>query len=107
MPDSPGRRDLEYTTQILEAVIEASPLAMIALEPTGAVRLWSRGAERLFGWSEAEVLGKPLRTVPPEREEEFRELFASQLAGKAQQGAVTTRVRKDGVGMDVEVWTSP
>ena len=54
--------------EVLQAVMDTSPLAVIALDHAAFVRLWSRGAERMFGWSEKEVLGKPLPTVPPELE---------------------------------------
>ena len=48
--------------QLWQAVIEASPTAMIALDRDGNVRLWNPAAERLFGWTREEVMG---RRFPP------------------------------------------
>src|SRR5947209_10655090 len=45
--------------------VEASPLAIIALDGEGRVKMWNRGAERIFGWTEDEVIGRPLPTIPP------------------------------------------
>lgn len=44
----------------LEALFDAAPLAVVALDARGDVELWSPGAERLFGWNPDEVLGRPL-----------------------------------------------
>ena len=49
-----------------DALIDASPLATVTLDLEGRVRSWNPAAERLFGWSGAEVLGRKLPIVPPE-----------------------------------------
>ena len=41
-------------------LVDLCPLAMLALDREGMVRLWSPGAERMFGWTEDETLGCPL-----------------------------------------------
>src|SRR5215467_1236126 len=92
--------------KVLQAVMDTAPLAVIALDPAANVRLWSRGAERMFGWSQEEVLGKPLPTVPPEFEPEFRRLLASQFTGDSFQEVETVRMRKDGSRFPVELWTT-
>ena len=48
---------LRQTTQTLQTLIQASPLAIIALDLDFNIRLWNPGAERMFGWKESEVLG--------------------------------------------------
>ena len=93
--------------EALQAVMDTSPLAVIALDQMAIVRLWSRGAERMFGWSENEVLGKPLPTVPPELEIEFRKLLSSQFKGESFQDVEAVRMRKDGARFSVELWTAP
>ena len=87
--------------------MDTSPLAVIALDQAAIVRLWSRGAEGMFGWSQSEVLGKPLPTVPPELEIEFRQLLTSQFGGESLQDVKTIRMRKDGSRFPVELWTAP
>ena len=46
--------------EVLRALLEAAPLGIIALDTRGCVKLWSRGAEHTLGWTEAEVLNRPL-----------------------------------------------
>ena len=95
------------TLQRLHAVVESSPLAIIALDGEGCIRMWNQSAERIFGWSEAEVLGHHNPTIPADREEEFRTLVKARMRGEAQAGFETVRVRKDGTLVDVSVWASP
>lgn len=45
--------------KMLEAIIEASPLAIIALDHQINLTIWNPAAERMFGWRKEEVLGKP------------------------------------------------
>ena len=63
---------LRETTQTLQALIQASPLPIIARDRDAKVKMWNPAAERIFGWSEEEVLGHPYPIVPEEKQEEFR-----------------------------------
>ena len=107
MQEHKGPETLAGAMEVLQAVMDTSPLAVIALDPGALVRLWSRSAERMFGWSESEVLGKPLPTVPREFENEFRRLLCLQFAGESFQDLETVRMRKDGSQFPVELWTAP
>ena len=69
--------------------------------------MWNRSAERIFGWTEAEVIGRPNPTIPADRAEEFRGLVQTRMKGEAQAGFETVRMRKDGTLVDVSIWTSP
>jgi PAS domain S-box-containing protein len=95
------------TVQRLHAVVESSPLAIIALDGEGRIRMWNQSAERIFGWSEAEVLGRSNPTIPADREEEFRTLVKARMKGEVQAGFETVRLRKNGTLVDVSVWASP
>jgi two-component system CheB/CheR fusion protein len=98
---------LQELNQTLQALIRACPLAIMVLEPAdGSVRLWNPAAERIFGWAEAEVLGRPLPAVPEERQERFHENLARSLAGEAYQGFETYGFRKDGSRVELSLWTS-
>ena len=59
-----AEEDLQSTKAELERIIESSPAAIIVLDFDGRVHRWSPAAERIFGWTEKEVIGKPSPTVP-------------------------------------------
>ncbi len=97
---------LRETTQTLRAVVEASPLGIYVFDVAGKVRLWNPAAERIFGWTAAEVLGRTLPTIPEEGEERFRELQARVLRGEELAGLEVRRRRKDGSPIDVSLSTA-
>jgi PAS domain S-box-containing protein len=110
MSDNPSEtthQTLWETLQRLQAIVEASPIALIALDGNGCVRMWNRSAEQMFGWTEAEVVGRPNPTIPAKLAQEFRSLVLSRMEGKSQTSFETTRLRKDGSLIDVSVWTAP
>jgi len=95
------------TVQRLHAIVESSPLAIIALDGEGRVQMWNRSAEHMFGWKEEEVIGQPLPTIPPDLQEEFRTHVMARMQGEIESGFETTRLRKDGSAADVSVWSAP
>ncbi|MDX2096983.1 MAG: PAS domain S-box protein [Leptolyngbyaceae cyanobacterium bins.59] len=92
--------------QTLEALIHASPLAITVLDPTGHVSIWNPAAERIFGWSAQEVIGRPMPTIPLERQAEFLRNIAVTLEGMPLSGMETCRRRKDGSLVQVGIWTA-
>jgi PAS domain S-box-containing protein len=88
---------------LLEAIIKASPLAIIAVDAAGRVMLWNQSAERMLGWTEEEVLGKLLPILPPEIEQ----LPPADDPDSAQHGVESIRIRKDGVRIPVSIWDAP
>jgi PAS domain S-box-containing protein len=98
---------LRELNETLQTLIRSCPLAIIILDPEdGSVRLWNPAAERIFGWTEAEVLGRPLPVIPPDKRQEFQENLRQVVAGRMPQGFETRRQRKDGTSVDVSIWTS-
>jgi PAS domain S-box-containing protein len=63
---SKGQDDniLEGTGEVLKAIIEASPLAIIVIDLKGIVRLWNPSATAVFGWTSEEAVGRYLPTIP-------------------------------------------
>ena len=51
----------------LAAIVTSSPSAVVSLSHTGNVRAWNAAAARLFGYQEAEVMGRPMAILEPER----------------------------------------
>jgi PAS domain S-box-containing protein len=98
---------LHETNQTLQALIQASPVAIINLDPQGIVEIWNPAAERIYGWSEQEVKGRPLPTVPAEREEQYRRDHRDASRGVIFNGLETRRRRKDGTLIDVSISTAP
>src|SRR5205814_655322 len=73
---------LRDTNETLQAIIQASPLAIVVLDTEANVKLWNSAAERIYGWSEQEALGRPLPTIPLGQEEELRHNQQMALAGQ-------------------------
>src|SRR5258705_4738487 len=79
--------------ETLRAIVQSAPLAIYTLGPAGTVLTWNLASERLYGWSAAEVLGRPLPTSP---EGEHMILRNNVLGGHALTGIEVVRRRKDG-----------
>lgn len=74
----------------------------------GVIHSWNRGAERLFGYAAAEVIGKPVTVlIPPDREEE--ETYILRLIGHGEKldHYRTVRCRKDGTLVDISLSVTP
>ena len=91
----------------METLIKASPLAIVALDLDCTVRLWNPAAERTFGWSQGELLGRPYPLVPQGQREGFEGLLAETISGRSAQGVEAVRHRKDGSAIQVSIWTAP
>ena len=98
---------LREKSESLRALIEASPLAIIELDAKATVATWNPAAVRMFGWTEAEVLGRPLPIVPDDRRSESRSLADQSARGHAVAGFETQRQRKDGALVDVVLSVAP
>ena len=101
------RREAIEQAETLRALIQASPLAIIALDRDARVQMWNPTAEELLGWSEQEMLGRPYPLVFPDQEDEFgvNGERASQVGPLID---LETRLQnKDGDSVDVGVWTTP
>ena len=99
--------ELEKANHTLRGLINGSPLAIAAVDPEGNVLSWNAAAERMCGWTAAEVLGRPLPNVPDDRLEESAAFRQRLLAGQGFSDLVTTRQRKDGKRIEVSVSTAP
>ncbi len=88
------------------AIVQSSPVAIVALDRAGAVTLWNPAAEHLFGWTRDEVLGKPLPFIPEAKREEHRRFRDRDLRGDNLKNVEIKRVRKDGSSVDLNVSTA-
>ena len=94
-------------TTTLEALIRTSPLAIMALDPSGeTVTLWNHAAEIMLGWSEQEVIGKPAPFLPSDRRDESDRLWDKLLEQGQLQGVELRRVRRNGTPIDLSLWAT-
>ena len=106
--DLTRRKTAEQTTSELAAVVANSNDAIIACTLEGIVRSWNRGAERIFGYGPAEVVGKPLEMLfPPERLDEFPRMLTAVQRGESLANYEAIRRRKDGKKISVSLTDSP
>ena len=92
----------------LQALIDSSPLALVEFGPDTRIRLWNPAAERIFGWSREEILGRGgLPMAPAAKRAEGEELFARVQTGESLNDYETVRQRKDGTLVDVSIAAAP
>jgi PAS domain S-box-containing protein len=92
----------------LASIIEFSDDAIASKDLNGIITSWNPGAERLFGYSASEAVGKPMAMlIPPERSSEEPVILARIARGEATDHFETVRIRKDGQAIDVSVSISP
>ena len=95
------------TNARLASIIESSDDAIASKNLEGIITSWNPGAERLFGYSAQEALGKPMAMlIPPERSSEEPAILARIARGETTDHFETVRIRKDGGTIDVAVTIS-
>ena len=93
---------------LLSAIVDSSDDAIISKDLNGIVTTWNLGAERVFGYTAAEMIGHPIwRLFPPDRWEEEPRILERIRRGEKVDHFETKRVRKGGVLIDVSVTISP
>ena len=98
----------EHSTMALEAIVECSRDALWSWTPDGTIVRWNAEAQRLFGYSAREIIGRSLLDlVPPERLAKAQEAIATVSQGHGFDQYETVRVRKDRSRIDVELTVSP
>lgn len=100
-------QELRQTSEMLRAVVNACPLPILMIDADGRLSMWSRGAERLFGWKAEEVLGHGFPAVPPEGLEDYRQMRDRALRGEIIEGMESVRQRRDGERFPVSIFTAP
>lgn len=85
-------------------IVDGTADAIIFADPDGVIQLWNLGAERMFGYSSEDALGRTLDLIIPERLRErhwtgYRQVMAS---GVTRYGTELPAVRKDGTSLSIE-----
>jgi two-component system, cell cycle sensor histidine kinase and response regulator CckA len=99
---------LRESNESLARVISSAADAIVTKDLKGIIRSWNPAAERMFGYSADEVLGKPLPMIfPVDRVNEEREILARIQKGESVEHFESIRIRKDGRPLQVALTISP
>lgn len=96
------------TNNSLEAIISASPVAIMDLDFNGNVKsIYNKTAENMFGWKKEEVIGKIPPFIPEDKVTEFHSFLNQSLAGKSLMNIEVKRKKKDGSDIYLLLSSSP
>jgi PAS domain S-box-containing protein len=102
------RREAEHAARGLAAIVESSVDAIIGKTLGGVITDWNSAAERLYGYTAAEAVGRSISMlVPPDREDEIPALLAQLSRGEYIERFRTVRRCKDGSLVNVSLSMSP
>ena len=106
--DITERRKGEKAISLLSAIVDSSDDAIVSKDLNGTITSWNKSAERLFGYTAAEAVGKSvLMLIPKGRQDEELEIITRLKRGEHVDHFDTVRVRKDGTLIDVSLTISP
>ncbi|HXF09204.1 MAG TPA: PAS domain S-box protein, partial [Desulfuromonadaceae bacterium] len=106
--DVTERKLTEHAARRLAAIVESSEDAIISKDLNGIIASWNRGAERIFGYSAEEAIGKSIASlIPPDRLEEESHILGKIRRGESMEHYETVRRRKCGRLIDISLTISP
>jgi diguanylate cyclase (GGDEF)-like protein/PAS domain S-box-containing protein len=108
MRDISDRKQSEFALLQFKEMVDASSDAIIAITLEGVCTYWNRSAERLYGYSAAEMIGRSVAVLnPDDMPNELPDLLAKLRAGERVEHFEGRRIRKDGEEVEVSVTLSP
>ena len=106
--DISATKKTEEKQAMLSAIVESSDDAIISKTLEGLITSWNRGAEKIYGYTEAEIIGKPINIlIPPDLQDEEKEILRTLRQGKKIDHFQTTRLKKNGEKVSVSITVSP
>ena len=106
--DATERVRAQEASARLAAIVSSSDDAIIGKQLDGTITSWNAGAERIFGYSPAEILGRSINVlIPPELQEEEREMLQRVARGSPVEFSEVERIRKDGERITIALSVSP
>jgi PAS domain S-box-containing protein len=92
----------------LAAIVESSDDAIFSKTTEGIITTWNKGAERIYGYSADEIIGKSVAVlIPPNRKNDFPLIMSKLKKGERIDHFETQRFTKDGRIIDVSITVSP
>ncbi|HYC51422.1 MAG TPA: response regulator [Gemmatimonadaceae bacterium] len=88
-------------SQQLQSLIDVAPQAIVTVDQDWKVTRWNKAADRLFGWTADEVIGRPVPFVPDDEGTSFTEMRRSIADSDLVEAKEVTRMRKDGTRIPV------
>ena len=102
------RKRAERAVLLLGAIVSSSDDAIISKDLNGIITSWNNSAERLFGYTADEAVGKPVTIlIPAERLQEEPQILGRLQRGERVDHFETIRRRKDGTLLDISLTISP
>ncbi len=106
--DITEHRRMEREALRLAAIVQSSDDAIVSKNLDGYIQTWNQGAERLFGFTAAEAIGRHITIIiPADRRDEETEVLRRIRAGLSVEHFETVRQRKDGSFIDISLTVSP
>src|SRR5215217_3902593 len=106
--DITERKRAEEVRARLAAIVDSSEDAIIGKTLEGTITNWNRGAQKIYGYSSEEIIGKPINIlVPPDRPDEIPKILEKLRRGEAIEHYETVRMTKDGRRLDISLTISP
>lgn len=106
--DLSERGAADLVARRLAAVVQSSDDAIVTKDLNGVITSWNPAAERMFGYTEAEAIGRSIRIlIPEDRQEEEDSVLARIRAGQTVDHFETIRRRKDGTQLNISLTVSP
>ncbi len=106
--DVAERKRNEEAAQHYAAIVESSDDAILSKDINGVITSWNSGAQRLFGYTSQEAVGKPVTLlIPTDRHDEEPRILERIRRGERIDHYETVRQRKDGSSVDISLTVSP
>jgi PAS domain S-box-containing protein len=106
--DITDRKAAEEASQRLAAIVESSDDAIVSKDLNGIVTSWNPCAEKMFGFTAREMIGRPITTIiPPELRDDETRILATIARGERIEHFETVRVTKRGKPLEVSLTVSP
>src|SRR5262249_12697190 len=106
--DLTTQKRAEETREFLAAIVDSSDDGIIGQTLDGVITRWNRGAQQLYGYTAAEVVGKPLSLlIPADLPDDLPHLLGRLQRGEAIDHYETQRLHKDGTRRYVSLTISP